>query len=57
MDDVSNKISKIGEQAYKTQETGASGGEGYSKTEGQQEESSTGSEEGPTMEGKATPEQ
>lgn len=56
IDEVSNKISKIGEQAYKTQETKTSNEKDYSKDEKETEGSSSSSEEGPTIEGKATEE-
>jgi len=57
MDELSNKISKIGEEAYKSQGTGAQSNPGYSGNEGKDSfGSSDSSEQGPTMEGKATTE-
>lgn len=53
MDELSNKISKIGEEAYKTQSKESQAGSSGSETS---EEASNNSNEGPTMEGKATTE-
>ena len=58
IDEVSSKISKIGEEAYKSQEAteATDGGQYYSTDENTASDTSTESDEGPTIEGKATEE-